>query len=160
MVCSSYSNLKEGEGVLPTHFQAMLEGAKVCMFSLVVYWQQIFIWNMFAKSRAQNWLGASHHTNLWWGVRETLRLCETCLTGLIPTLRFTDNRLRRLFFFFCQLYANTLANLPLPVTQKFCSLWVRKCLSMFPCKLCCAVSHPMQVMLAALKSVALSSGLC
>lgn len=63
------------------------------------------------EKQTQNWFGASHHTNLWWGVRETLRLCETCLTGLIPSLRFTDdNRLRRLFFF-CQLYANTLIKL-------------------------------------------------
>lgn len=69
---------------LVTNFQTMLKGAKLSMFFLVFYWQQIFVFGIFlwkAESGAACWLGAAHGITLRWGIWKTLRPCGTCLTG-------------------------------------------------------------------------------
>lgn len=93
------------------NFQTMLKGAKVSIFLLVFYWQQIFVFGIFlrkAETRTAHWLGAARRANLQWGIWKTLKLCGTCLTGHGS---HSQSEIYRMITdpegFFCQLYANT-----------------------------------------------------
>lgn len=151
------------------YFQTMPKGAKLSMFVLVFYWQQIFVFGIFlwkAGSRAAHWLGAAYLTNLWWGIWKTLRLCGACLTGHGSHSQPKIYRMITNFeSFFCQLYANTfplVKLIPFGYSAEIlqppgCEILVYVPLQLS--ELCCAISHLLQVMLMVLKPVALLWGL-